>query len=208
MIIGDGSKDEIDVFLMSFEIVISLRPANLQNMILDIVLRLPIPCGMSFCETRQLRFEVMSAIKSLVPNRPSSILNPGHFRHQKILELNRSSKNRPNIHFHWHKHIMMIMNHPNLRLFRLFPPHFFHQKPGFSDFSTDFPWIFRSFVAGGDLHDRLSAAAATLSRLQQLALEALPFLYAENGLGRVWSETFGALAIYGKPTDLKIYGGW
>ena len=50
-------------------------------------------------------------------------------------------------------------------------------------------------------------AAATLSRLPQLALEALPFLYAENGLGCVWSETFGALAKWrngGKQTDQNL----
>ena len=102
-----------------------------------------------------------------------------------------------------HDDFMMIHNQP------IYPISTIQYQYKSSIFSTHHghpPWIHHGSpsVAGRDLHNRLSAAAATLSRLQQLALEALPFLYAENGLGRVWSETFGALAKWrngGKQTD-------
>ena len=176
--IRNSSKSEINVFLMSFEMVISCYfSVNCKFIRLH---HSGCCAGVSLCDKRR----VMFAIKSLHLISPWTILKLGHFRHHKFRQLNRLSKYRSNIQ-------VGTIRHFSIR-FRLFyavsrPRGILHGSPYGSP-----------SIAGGDLHDRLSAAAASLSRLQQLALEALPFLYAENGLGRLWSETFGAVAqIYG-----------
>ena len=139
----------------------------------------------------------MSAIKYRHLIGPSTILNLGHFCHQTIPTIQSlvyKSAQHPISLEQTDDFMITINQYIQYQPSNINTNHpFFPQTMAIRHGSTmDPPWIPPS-VAGRDLHNRLSAAAATLSRLQQLALEALPFLYAENGLGRVWSETFGAL---------------